>query len=170
MNQRQLSLAFAQLVAACGGVKTAAHVAEINKSRIYAAQDPNDSYSLTLMRVARLEDYCGEAIVSAAMARGVRCADKPCRPDLHLAAMDQSVAMTTLARAVHLALADGTLSNTERNHLTGDIATLQRSLSQIARALDTDTDGPPKSDDPVGRSRRQAEAMIQSVAAHPRHK
>jgi hypothetical protein len=116
MNQRQHALLAKQLVDKVGGVKTAAHITELGKTAIYRACDPNDSYALTMPRVVALENYAGTALYSKACAAALTTA--PVDLDLTHESMDLNVFAATLSRNTHAALADGRLSNRERDQLS----------------------------------------------------
>lgn len=141
MNQREHALAAAALIEAVGGPKTASDICDLSISKIYAARDVQDKYSLTAQRISLLEDYVGRPIYSRLMADAVSVSGSL---DLAGDVLNVDVAASVLSRDVHRAIKDNRLTPAERTELTRQITKLQDELNAVKEALNP-TDEPSSS-------------------------
>lgn len=75
MNDNVLKLLTRDLIAACGGLPTAARATGLSEGQLSRCQNPNAPDFLNLKATHRLEQFCGKPIVTAPMADA--CNEEP---------------------------------------------------------------------------------------------
>lgn len=69
VNPAQVKALFHHLVRACGGVEAAGARLGISHQRVSQLQSANHDDMPTIMHIASLEEFCGQPIVTGALAR-----------------------------------------------------------------------------------------------------
>lgn len=133
MNLRQHAILAKRLIDAVGGVKTAEHVGRLKSTMLYRAQDTNDVYCLPVDVMCALEAEAGQPLYSRAISQAAP--DVTGCADLTGGAISLGADAAQLAACVHSALADGTVSNIERDDLFGRLTTIRATLSAIEAEL-----------------------------------
>ena len=129
MNLRQHSILAKRLITAVGGVKMAEHVGRVKSTQLYRAQDTSSPYCLPADVIVALETEAGEPLYTAAMIQAAP--DMKGCADLMGGAITLGADASGLAVNIHQALADGRLSNLERDDLFTRLATIRAGLQSI---------------------------------------
>ena len=135
MTPRRHALLARNLIAACGGLEEAEAACRLSRSSLSNAQNVHHDYFLPVDVVADLERYAGDAPYSRAMMDAQDTAAG--NGDLVGESIDVNAKTAVLSSHVHHALADGCLTPSERDQLTGIVDGIKNALSRIEADLDS---------------------------------
>ncbi|MCA0366786.1 MAG: hypothetical protein LCH57_01820 [Proteobacteria bacterium] len=137
MRPLQLKMKFGKLIDACGGLKEASEACA-DLARPYSVQHlsrcctPNTPDFAPIDIVMALEAYCGEPVVSAAMAEQ-RPSERAAVGDLMDEASEATEVVALLQRHVREARADGRISPREAKAI---IAEAEAAIEQLRDVID----------------------------------
>lgn len=137
MKPLQLKLKFKQLVDRCGGLKEASEACSAlarpySVQHLSRCQTPNTADFAPIDIVMALEEYCGENIVSTAMA-DCRPSKRAAPGDLRDEASEATEVTALLQRHVRKAMADGKLSPREAQSI---VTHAEQGIEQLRDVID----------------------------------
>lgn len=137
MKPLQLKLKFKQLVDRCGGLKEASEACSelarpYSVQHLSRCQTPNTPDFAPIDIVMALEEYCGENIVSAAMA-DCRPSERAAPGDLRDESSEATEVTAMLQRHVREGMADGKLTPREAQ---GIVAQAEQGIEHLRDVID----------------------------------
>jgi hypothetical protein len=104
VNDNVLKLLTRDLISACGGLPCAARATGLSEGQLSRCQNPNAPDFLNLKATLRLQQFCGKAIITAAMTEAT--GEEPCA-DVFEEVLDVVQAASVALDTARKAKADG---------------------------------------------------------------
>jgi hypothetical protein len=137
MSPRKHALLARALIDACDGVEDAERACRVGQSQLYNYCSPNHPATMPVDVIAELEDYCGQAIYSRALAN--RNGGATPSQDIVIDALEINERAAHLSTEAHAAMRDGRIDEGERRRLN----TILRNIRERMEAVDATVNGDP---------------------------